>query len=214
MKLQINMFTIKSYSRYKEDLITTIQDAFEFKQKFVNEFPELDTHHIVAIYDYTRFPVVNQILISKLDGKLYETSFNENEYQIDDDNYGFDSSFIAPKIIDNYKFIFSDYEAEIPNIKIYLDDVRQTPEGFVRTYTVHDTIELIEKYNGYIDTISLDNDLGENMMEGYWAAEWIESKAYFKYIEPIPNLLIHSSNPVNVEKMRWAFKHAKEFWNR
>lgn len=202
---------IKSYSRYKEDLVTTIEGAFEFKQKFVEEFPELDKHFVVAVYDYSRIPIMELILITKLDNQLYRTSYNESEYPIGDDDYGFDASFTLPKVIESFN-LTADYEHEISNVKIYLDDVLPTPEGFIRTYTVQETINLIEKYNGHIDTISLGNDLGEHRQECYWVAEWIESKAYFKYIEPIPNLIVNSSNPVNVVEMNWAFKNAKEFW--
>ena len=51
-------------------------------------------------------------------------------------------------------------------INIYLDDVRQAPGCFIRTYTVEETIGLIQRHNGNIGIVSLDNDLGEGFEEG------------------------------------------------
>ena len=50
------------------------------------------------------------------------------------------------------------------SISIFLDDRRQTPKGFERTYTVAETIELMQdcqNKNIDIDVLSLDNDLGD-----------------------------------------------------
>lgn len=43
-------------------------------------------------------------------------------------------------------------------MKIYLDDIREAPEGWIRTMTVDATFELL-KYNK-VEALSLDNDLG------------------------------------------------------
>lgn len=43
-------------------------------------------------------------------------------------------------------------------VKVYLDDVRPTPAGWVRAYTPEEIIDLIR--TGKVEAISLDFDLG------------------------------------------------------
>lgn len=97
-------------------------------------------------------------------------------------------------------------------VKIYLDDKRPTPEGFIRTYTVEETIELIRTHNGNIETVSLDNDLGDHIREGRDVMKWIEERAFHDALLPIPNLLIHSGNPVAIDEMRFSSNNAWKFW--
>lgn len=42
-------------------------------------------------------------------------------------------------------------------MKVYLDDVRPTPDGWVRTYTSQETIDILSKND--VEEISLDHDL-------------------------------------------------------
>jgi len=54
-------------------------------------------------------------------------------------------------------------------VKIYLDDIRQTPKGYIRTYSVNQTIRLIEKLEreeAQIELIDLDHDLGDYAYDG------------------------------------------------
>lgn len=94
-------------------------------------------------------------------------------------------------------------------VYIYLDDVRLTPEMFERTYTVEETIELLEECAAKgieVAALSLDNDLGEGLSEGYKVADWLEEKVFLKEI-PAPDLLIaHTSNPEARRKMCMAFE--------
>ena len=55
------------------------------------------------------------------------------------------------------------------NIKIYVDDVRKAPEGYVWTKSVNETIafiEEVESHGGSIDVIDLDHDMGEYASDG------------------------------------------------
>lgn len=97
-------------------------------------------------------------------------------------------------------------------MKIYLDDERTTPEGFTRTYTVDETISLIKKNNGKINTLSLDNDLGVGMKEGREVLKWIEELAFENRLLPIPHILIHSQNNVAVNDMMKARFNAWKYW--
>ncbi|WP_336511202.1 cyclic-phosphate processing receiver domain-containing protein, partial [Vibrio anguillarum] len=45
-------------------------------------------------------------------------------------------------------------------MKVYLDDERDTPEGWVRSYWPEEVIELLK--SGNVTEISLDHDLGDD----------------------------------------------------
>ena len=91
-------------------------------------------------------------------------------------------------------------------MKIFLDDVRETPEGYERTYTVKETIEWIIKAQTEdfkIEVLSLDNDLGEGLEEGYKVLDWLEEKAFGELFFIIPmDIKIHSANPVARRRMQ------------
>lgn len=99
-------------------------------------------------------------------------------------------------------------------MKIFLDDIRDTPDGFIRTYTVDETINIIKDYNGEIEVLSLDNDLGENLREGKHVLKWIEEQAFLNELKPIPHLIIHSCNPVAVDDMLISRTNAWKYWTQ
>lgn len=51
-----------------------------------------------------------------------------------------------------------------PPLRVYLDDERVTPEGWRRTYTAEETIELLKAER--VDVLSLDHDLNESHYAG------------------------------------------------
>lgn len=97
-------------------------------------------------------------------------------------------------------------------MNIYLDDERPTPEGFIRTYTVEETIDLIKANEGNIYKLSLDNDLGSGLSEGKEVLKWIEEQAFHNTLKPIPHIIIHSQNPVAVDEMMKARFNAWKSW--
>lgn len=99
-------------------------------------------------------------------------------------------------------------------MKIFLDDKRITPDGYVRTYSVEETIDLIKINNGEIETVSLDNDLGTGFAEGREVMKWIEEQAFHNTLIPIPHLVIHSGNPVAIDEMMISRFNAWKFWKR
>jgi len=99
-------------------------------------------------------------------------------------------------------------------MKIFLDDTRTTPHGYIRTYSVDETITLIKKNNGKVETVSLDNDLGTGFSEGREVMKWIEEQAFHNTLLPIPHLIIHSGNNVAVDEMMMARFNAWKFWKR
>jgi hypothetical protein len=98
------------------------------------------------------------------------------------------------------------------NIRIYLDDERETPEGFVRTYSVEETIKLIKEHDGKIYMVSLDNDLGTGCVEGKEVMRFIEQSAFDNTLKPIPHLIIHTQNTSAAEDMRHARYNAWKYW--
>jgi hypothetical protein len=92
-------------------------------------------------------------------------------------------------------------------MKVFLDDLRDTPEGWTRTYTVEETIELLKTRT--VSELSLDNDLGEGQPEGYIVADALEEIVYLDETFPIPIITVHSSNAARVEYMQRAIASIK-----
>ncbi len=58
-------------------------------------------------------------------------------------------------------------------MKVYLDDERQTPEGWYRVYWPEEAINLLKQ--GIVTEIGLDHDLGDDEHgTGYDVILWIE----------------------------------------
>jgi len=84
-------------------------------------------------------------------------------------------------------------------MKVYLDDLRPTPEGWTRVYWPDEAIELLK--TGNVDVISLDHDLGDDERgTGYDVVVWIEEAVATKNIIP-PEIKVHSANSSAREKM-------------
>lgn len=95
-------------------------------------------------------------------------------------------------------------------MKIWVDDIRPVPFGYVLCRSVKEAKRLIEQYNNfydyqgnridYIEVLSLDHDAGEFALDGgdyIRILDWMEEKGY----NNIP-IHIHSMNPVGVKNMR------------
>ena len=77
-------------------------------------------------------------------------------------------------------------------MKIYLDDERETPSGWVRAYWPDEVILFLE--NGDVELVSLDHDLGDDQRgTGYDVVLWVENAVATKGILP-PELRVHSAN--------------------
>lgn len=79
-------------------------------------------------------------------------------------------------------------------MKLYLDDCRDTPEGYERVYTVEEAKQRLLKRD--ITYLSVDNDLGDldPKTEGFNLLDWLEEQVYVDSTFPIPIISIHSSN--------------------
>ena len=123
-------------------------------------------------------------------------------------------------------------------MRVYLDDVRKTPEGFTdRAYTARQAIALLE--TGNVEFISLDHDLGDAChfcgvvshngvysgascikavctcdchITGYEVACWIEMNVRLKQIR-MPQWTCHSANPAGKKRIEAAMESAERFAN-
>ena len=80
-------------------------------------------------------------------------------------------------------------------MKVYLDDERQTPDGWVRVYWPDEAVRLLE--TGQVQEISLDHDLGEEgptARTGYDVVLWLEEQVATMGFTP-PKVVVHSANP-------------------
>ncbi len=77
-------------------------------------------------------------------------------------------------------------------MKVYLDDERETPEGWVRCYWPDEVIDLL--HSGEVTEISLDHDLGDDERgTGYDVILWIEEAVSMK-MWTAPKISIHTAN--------------------
>ena len=96
-------------------------------------------------------------------------------------------------------------------MKVYLDDERTTPDGWLRVYWPAEAIELLK--TGKVLEISLDHDLGDDEIgTGYDVVLWIEEAVITNNFKP-PIINVHSANSSAREKMELGIqsiiKHTK-----
>jgi hypothetical protein len=85
-------------------------------------------------------------------------------------------------------------------MKVFLDDERATPDGWVRAYWPAEAIALLE--SGQIEELSLDHDLGDDVRgTGYDVILWIEEAVALRGFVP-PKIVVHSANSSAAIKMR------------
>jgi len=87
-------------------------------------------------------------------------------------------------------------------MKVFLDDIRETPTGWHRTFTVAETITCLESRQ--VTHLSVDNDLGEGLVEGYEVLNWLEEAIYTDKTFPIPVIIVHSDNSSRMLCMKKA----------
>lgn len=89
-------------------------------------------------------------------------------------------------------------------MKVYLDDERIAPIGWVQCRWAQDVIELLQCEN--VTHLSLDHDLGDDSIStGYDVIKWIEQAIAFDGFAP-PQIIVHSANPSAKEKMLMGIK--------
>lgn len=78
-------------------------------------------------------------------------------------------------------------------MKVFLDDERTTPDGWVRVYWPDEAVALLQ--TGHVTEISLDHDQGDDARgTGYDVLLWIEDAVRLRGFVP-PRMKVHSANP-------------------
>lgn len=96
------------------------------------------------------------------------------------------------------------------HIKIWLDDVREAPEGYCHCHSVNETIKKIikcEKEYAVIDEINCDHDLGDYASDGGDGIKLIDWLVKRKTYYPVK---LHTMNPVGRENMQ---REIDRYWN-
>ncbi|MCF7361745.1 MULTISPECIES: cyclic-phosphate processing receiver domain-containing protein [Vibrio] len=92
-------------------------------------------------------------------------------------------------------------------MKVYLDDERQTPEGWHRVYWPEEVINLLKQ--GIVTEIGLDHDLGDDEHgTGYDVILWIEEAVATQGFQP-PLIRVHSANSSARQKMEFGITNIK-----
>jgi|SRR6188768_483282 len=85
-------------------------------------------------------------------------------------------------------------------MRIFLDDERPTPHGWVRAFWPQEVIDLLEA--GGVTEVSLDHDLGNDERgTGYDVVLWVEEAVATRGFIP-PKLAVHSANSSARAKMQ------------
>lgn len=82
---------------------------------------------------------------------------------------------------------------------LYVDDIRPTPNGWVRAYSTNQAIDLLK--TGRVRNLSLDHDAGDYATDG---GDFIKVVLFMcEYsIWPTGQISIHSMNPVGIRNMQ------------
>lgn len=97
-------------------------------------------------------------------------------------------------------------------MKVWLDDERPAPEGWIQITTAHEAIAALKTKK--VTQISLDHDLGLTANgTGYEVACHIELASFMM---TLPRLVwtVHTQNPVGRVKITVALEHADKNWDK
>ena len=83
-------------------------------------------------------------------------------------------------------------------MKIWIDDIRKAPDGYVHLKTLQEFKTFLTQWNGEIEILDLDHDLGENEPTGYDIIKWFYTLFPTRFPKKV---LCHSSNPPGKENI-------------
>lgn len=96
-------------------------------------------------------------------------------------------------------------------MKIYLDDERPTPNGWIRCFWPDEVIQLLQ--TEVVEIVSLDHDLGDDKKgTGYDVILWIEEQVHLNSYQP-PKIVVHSANSSARAKMENAINSINRKFN-
>jgi hypothetical protein len=96
-------------------------------------------------------------------------------------------------------------------MKVYLDDVRDTPAGWVRAYWPDEVVPLLA--TGKVTHLSLDHDLGNDERgTGHDVLVAIEAMIHDGQLAQLPEITNHSANSSAKQRMDMAVKAIQRQW--
>lgn len=97
-------------------------------------------------------------------------------------------------------------------MRVYLDDERVTPDGWIRTYWPDEVIAWLR--TGDVRELSLDHDLGDDERgTGYDVVLWIEEAVALEGFVP-PRISVHSANSSARDKMLSGIRSIEKLANK
>jgi hypothetical protein len=86
-------------------------------------------------------------------------------------------------------------------MKLWLDDERPAPDGWIREMTAADA--MVQLASGEVTHLSLDHDLGHaNGQTGYDVCLWLERASVNDPTFTMPVVTLHTANPVGRQNMQ------------
>ena len=96
-------------------------------------------------------------------------------------------------------------------MRVYLDDERPAPDGWVQVRWPDEAIRLLE--SGKVTHLSLDHDLGDDERgTGYDVVVWIEEATAVRQFDP-PEIQVHSANSSARLKMEAGIRSIQRIAN-
>jgi hypothetical protein len=98
---------------------------------------------------------------------------------------------------------------QLKPFKVFLDDERLAPNGWIRAYSYYGAVDLLGGEN--VEEISFDHDLGHRRT-GYDVLVWLEKKIADNPGFHIPEKIsIHTANPVGRARMKQVISSIRRF---
>ena len=69
---------------------------------------------------------------------------------------------------------------------------------------------MLRHFEGEVDHLSLDHDLGISEKDGYYVLTWIEDEMHYRGYSPPLYISVHSANPAGVQRMNMAIRSINE----
>lgn len=92
-------------------------------------------------------------------------------------------------------------------MNVYVDDLRDCPEGFTIARTFEEAVVLLQQHE--VDILSLDHDLGEDAEGNLLPTGYDLVKYFCEHGLRANKIYLHTDNPVGRENMYETLKGAK-----
>lgn len=92
-------------------------------------------------------------------------------------------------------------------LKLWVDDVREAPDGYIWIKSVNEAKRIIETNSFDSIIIDLDHDAGDYVYDGGDYIKLLDWLEIMGYVNDKYSFHIHSMNPVGVQNMRNIIEH-------